>query len=112
MSIATTTIRPATRSDIMAFYGRLPEGSARAWVLDIGGKVSGVAGYRVAGDVLLVFSDVAEGVPKMTIWRKAREFMASLTRLTYCEGSEQSGPFLKRLGWEPIGDNIYRYDPR
>lgn len=112
MSTDTITTRPATRADILAFYGRLPEGSARVWVLDIGGKVAGVAGYRVVGGCLLAFSDVAEGVPKMTVWRKAHEFMAMLKRTTYCEGSEKSGPFLERLGWQHLGDHVYRYEPR
>lgn len=112
MSTGTITTRPSTREDILAFYGQLPSRSVRAWTLLIDDEPAGIAGYRVDGDVIAVFSDVKETVPKMTIWRQAREFMRMLTFPAYCRCTETSGPFLERLGWQRLGGGIYKYEPR
>ena len=109
MLTGTTTTRPAVASDIKAFYGELPATSVRAWVLEIGGEVVGIAGYRRDGNYMVVFSDVKPDVPKMTIWRKAREFMAMLDFEAFCQCTETSGPFLERLGWERVSENVFRF---
>ena len=89
----------------MAFYGRMPPRSVRVWVLEHDGQVLGLAGYFMQDGKAVLFSDVREGVPKMTIWRAALAFMKSLDMPLVCEGTQKSAAFLERLGWVYVGDN-------
>lgn len=103
------TIRDAVASDIVEFYGRTAEQSLRARVLDLDGEVVGIAGYYVLNGHALVFSDNRDGIPKMTIWREAVKFMADLKLPAVCLASEDSGAFLKRLGWRHVEGEIYQW---
>lgn len=109
MLTGKTTIRPAKAGDIEGFYGRLPLRSVRAWVMEIDGNVAGLAGWGVDAGNMVVFSDVLPDVPKMTVWRKAKEFMAMIDFPAMCQSTETSGPFLERLGWQHVADGVYRY---
>lgn len=102
-----TTIRPAREADILAFYERLPGPSIRAWVLEMDGEVVGVSGWY--GVPRVVFSDVREGVPKMTIWRAAKAMMAKMDKPAVCQGSEGSRAMLERLGWQELEDEVFTW---
>lgn len=112
MSTGTITTRLARPSDFDAFHGRRPDHAVRAWVLEVDGEVVGMAGWRVAGEHLVVFSDVKPGVAKMTVWRKAKQLMAMIDFPAFCECTETSGPMLLRLGWRHVAGNVYKYEPR
>lgn len=105
--------RPASRRDLLDFYGRLPERNSFSQVLERDGEVVGIAGYLVAGGVRFAFSetnDKIEEVPKTRIWKEAKKFMKLLPPC-FCE-SKNSGEFLTRLGWEQVGEgNIYKWEP-
>lgn len=101
--------RTATRSDIVSFYGDIPAQTFRAWVLEDDEEIKGVAGYYAMGDMVVVFSDVKEGVPKMTIWRQAKALMESIPGPAICY-SNDSKPFLERLGWEDTGDGVFKWN--
>lgn len=112
MSTGKITTRAAVRADIVAMYGSGPPVSVRAWTLEIDGVVRGVAGLKPEGDEYVVFSDIHADVPKMTVWRCAKQFMAKVDRVVFCRSTETSGPFLERLGWTKLTDDgVYAYAP-
>lgn len=98
--------RPATAADIHDYFGKSAPKTVRAWVLTVDGKVVGVAGYYISAGNAVVFSDIKDGIPKMTVWRAAVEFMESLNLPVICEGSEGSKSFLERLGWTQVNDDM------
>lgn len=98
--------RPATSADIKAYFKKSAPHTIRAWALEVDGHVEGIAGYYVAGGNAVVFSDVNEGVKKMTIWRAGLSFVKSLPLPAICEGTEKSKAFLERLGWVQVGDEM------
>lgn len=83
--------------------------------MEIDGAVKGIAGFRMDCGGMLVFSDVASDVPKMTIWRKAVEFMKMVRHPVMCVATETSGPFLERLGWVKMAKaddgDVYAFNP-
>lgn len=101
--------RDAVAGDILSFYGRTAPQTLRARVLERDGEVIGIAGYYVLNGHALVFSDNREGIPKMTIWREAVKFMADLKLPAICLASEDSGAFLKRLGWRHVEGETYQW---
>lgn len=108
-----TKSRPATRADILGFYGRIPDKSVRARVLEQDGEILGVAGYYMAGGTAVVFSDMKPGISKMTIWRESVAMMKTIKMPALCHASDGSGPFLERLGWRPVGPDgeVYEWRP-
>ncbi|WP_456389745.1 hypothetical protein [Profundibacter sp.] len=110
-----TLTRPATRSDILTFFDKIPGRSIRANVLEIGGKVVGVAGYHIAGGMAVVFSDGTDAIPKQRIWRESLKFMRELKIPAICIASDGSGHFLERLGWKYCGPSndgdVYTFNP-
>lgn len=72
-------------------------------MLEGGGEVVGIAGYFLGHGHVVVFSDIREGIPKMTIWREARALMSDVKLPAICIAEETSGPFLERLGWQHVG---------
>ena len=95
--------RPASRSDIEGFFGRMPGPSIRARVLELDGEVVGVAGYYLVGGIAVMFSDTKADIPKLTIWRESKAMMAGMRIPAVCVASDGSGPFLERLGWRHLG---------
>lgn len=94
-----TKSRPATREDIERFFGQMPGRSIRARVLEIDGEIAGVAGYYIVNGVAVMFSDSRGDIPAMTVWRESKAMMDSMKIPAVCVAEENSGPFLKRLGW-------------
>ena len=101
--------RVATRADIHEYYGQLPAKSVRARVLEVDGRIVGVAGYYIEGSCAVVFSDAKEDIPKMTVWREAKAMMQSIRLRGVCTACEGSGPFLERLGWKHMGEGVYEW---
>lgn len=87
----------------MQFFGRLPPRTVRARVLEQDGRVVGLAGYYIAGGVAVMFSDMKEAIPAMTIWRESKAMMAEIKIPAICVAESNSGPFLERLGWVCAG---------
>lgn len=95
--------RPATRSDIVKFLGKIPGKSIKARVLEVDGEVAGMAGYYIVNGVAVMFSESNRPLPKMTIWRESKAMMDSIKIPAVCTAEENSGSFLQRLGWEYAG---------
>lgn len=96
-------MRPATADVLRRFYGVSVPKSLRAWALWQDDEPVGVAGYHITNGKAVVFSDVKDGLPKMTIWRGAKLFMDMLNLPAVCIATDTSGPMLKRLGWHHVG---------
>lgn len=77
----------------------------KARVLELNGKLQGIAGYWEVDGETIVFSDVAADaeITPIRIWREAQEFMKQLDRPARCLAGEGSERFLTRLGWEHLG---------
>lgn len=97
---------PATPKDMEEFYGDKPPVTVRAVAVRLGGEIVAVAG--VARGV--AFCDIKEvDVPKITIWRHAREIMKILTKdrktlmATPSENYPNAARFLERLGFRDEG---------
>ena len=106
MSIAKTTTRPATAGDVLGFYGKMPPRSVRAWVMECGGTVIGIAGYFMAGERAVMFSDMNAPIPAIAIWRASKALMKAMRVPAICVGDEVSAPFLERLGWVYVGKSF------
>lgn len=95
--------RPARASDMSEMFGKPHPATLRAWSLEADGRVVAMAGYFMSEGKAVVFSDIKEDVPKMTIWREAKRFMERLKVPSVCVATDESGPFLERLGWVFVG---------
>lgn len=100
--------RPATAVDMSEWFGFPVPMTVRAHVLEGDDGILGLAGWYRNGAHLVVFSEVKLGLPKMTMWRCAKAFMATVPRGAICV-TEGSGPFLERLGWVRQGDGEYAW---
>ncbi len=111
----TIKSRLAVADDFQAFYGKPPPRAVRARVLEQGGRVVGVAGYHIVDGVAVMFSDMSEPIPPITIWRESKAFMASMKIPATCIAESYSGPFLERLGWVHAGHSadgeVYTWQP-
>ncbi len=107
--------RPAVAADFMAFYGKMPPRAVRAMVLERDGKPVGVAGYHIEDGVAVMFSDMSDAIPALTIWRESKAMMAAMKIPAVCVAEQQSGAFLKRLGWVHAGPSkhgeVYTWQP-
>lgn len=99
---------PATRADILQFYGEMPAHTVRAVVWKRGDEVIGVAGYHMR-NCAVVFSDIKPDAPKFTIWREAKKYMQELNLPSLCEAECNSGRFLERLGWKKEKEGLYSW---
>lgn len=97
------TTRPATAGDVLAFFGKKAPQTIRAHVMERDGEVLGIGGYYLAGGTVVVFSDLKDGVPKLRVWREALAMMDRLKFPAICMATENSGRFLRRLGWQYVG---------
>lgn len=84
---------------MIEMFGKPYSATLRAWSLEADGKVVAMAGYFMSAGKAVVFSDIKEDVPKMTIWREAKRFMDQLNVPSVCLAEDEAGPFLERLGW-------------
>lgn len=102
-------------ADFQAFYGKQPPRAVRARVLEQDGKPVGLAGYYVEGGKAVMFSDMNDKIPAMTIWRESKAMMARIKIPAVCVAESNSGPFLERLGWVRVGHSehgeVYTWQP-
>jgi hypothetical protein len=99
--------RPATRADLIMKFGKVPDFTVRAWVWTLDDKVLTLAGWFVTGRVILVFSDMfLDSAPAVGVFRRARDFMATVPSPAICEGSDASRRFLEALGWRHVGTAV------
>ena len=76
-------------------------------MLELDGKLQGIAGYWVVNGTAVVFSDTVPDaeIPRLRIWRESLAFMKQLDMPARCLADETSGRFLARLGWEHLGSS-------
>lgn len=106
--------RPATRADLLPFYGEAIPATVWAWVWERDGDVVAVAGWHRAEGVPMVFSDMKPGQPKLAIWRHAVEFTDMIPDGAYCIAQEGAAKFLTALGWsfvqsDPKVGEVYQW---
>ena len=105
-------IRPATRADLVAFYGRPPSMTVRALVaVDADDRPVGVGGYYLKDGTAVAFSDQV-GMNKRDMVRAGRPLMAMLKRLgmTIVAASDTTeATALRHFGFAPAGA-LWRLD--
>lgn len=84
--------------------------SVRGVVWETDGEVVGLAGRYLLGGRTVIFSDAKPGLPKLAVWRAAKKFMAEVVGPAVCV-TENSGPFLERLGWVKGEGEEYLWQP-
>lgn len=114
-----TSIRPAVFSDIGEIYPDLMSVpySLRAWAIDLDGHVAALAGFIMQPGQPIAFSCLKPGLvaPKMLFMRTAREMLAIMqeTRLPLVAIRSvdygNSAKFLRALGFEPEGQEVYKW---
>ena|SRR3990167_10005562 len=101
------SIRPATRSDLVEFYGVAPPMTVKAWAAFNGAeKPVAVGGYYLADGIAVAFSDYSPELRKRDRVKGARALMGLLKGLKI-EVLARSGPdgktALKHFGFKPWG---------
>lgn len=111
------TIRPASRADIVEFYGEMLNESMRARVADLNGKVVGIIGLVYKDYPTLVSTLTPELRPyRKTILKEAKRFLSEIHQTAYavaCPKEKTSQRLLEHLGFEFIRDTtegrLYRW---
>lgn len=106
--------RPATRDDLIAFYGEAPRPTVRALVFEKDGEIVGIGGVKMEGGYFIAFSEIKAGaiLGKQEIWRAAKEVARMISGLNVTvyavPQSPASVPFMERLGFVSEGE-AYRW---
>jgi hypothetical protein len=106
-------LRPASRQDLIDFYGEPPAFTMRAIVAVLDHKPIGVAGVVVTQECAAIFSDLSDDMRayKKSILKGAFAIMnmARELHMPICAtGFEATSPaLLKRLGFESLGEGVY-----
>lgn len=109
----TPRLRPATRSDIIEFYGSV-KWTFRAFAADLDGKVLAVGGIYYDGGNRVAFSSMRNEMRRfpVTIMKGAKLIMTLLDKPTIAiaNPTEPGAPrLLERLGFEPRGNGVYEW---
>ena len=114
------TLRPASRADLVAYFGedKYPTVKALAGVLD--GDIVGVAGLASRAGIIVAFCDVRPEARafRITIGRAAQRFMAEAAKrhkFIFAEADENepgARRWLQSLGFEQIDGALYRWQAR
>ena len=106
-------IRSATSADLDQFYGEdKPSVSMRAIVVEIDGKVAGIAGMSYHDNQMVAFSKMDDELRKypVTIMKAAKRFAGIMNKygrnvfaIASCH-EKGSDRFLKRVGFSFIGE--------
>jgi hypothetical protein len=103
-------VRPATRTDIKAFYPDGGTSTVKAWVGEVGGRIVGIGGLAFAKGRWVAFLDLTEEARpyKISIVRAARAAMSETAKSGHRvihAGADIREPaakrFLTSLGFEP-----------
>lgn len=110
------TTRGAVASDFQTMFGEGTPRTVRAQVFERDGEILGMIGHYVERGVATVFSDYLVEVPKMTVWRASVRYMKTIKMPCICTGTDETRPFLERLGWEYVGavddGSVFRFVPQ
>lgn len=100
------SIRPASLKDIESFFGRKPDRTVKALVVEKDGELACIAGVTFGQGYVEAFSDMrVKDVPKKTIWRYAKMLKAMIAELNLpCIAITSNPKFLEQLGFEPLGE--------
>jgi hypothetical protein len=106
MSKPEITMRPATLKDIEAFFGRKPDRTVKAMVVEKDGELACIAGVTIGKNYIEAFSDMKPlDVPKRTIWRYAKQLKAMLDEYKLpCIATTNNPKFLLKLGFRHVGE--------
>lgn len=117
MKASEITIRPATLGDIEEFFGRKPDRTVKAMVVEKDGEPACIAGVTFGKGYVEAFSDMKPvDVPRRTIWRYAQKLKAMIhaTGLP-CIATTGNPKFLEKLGFRYVGEfygkQAFRLDP-
>lgn len=108
-------VRPATRSDIDAFYGVAVRDTIRAWVGVVDGEVAAIGGIRYAGGMVVAFgdfNDVVRGSP-VTLFRSCLRALSTINpSVPVYAGPAPEVPaatrFLVALGFHKVTEDLWR----
>ena len=103
-------IREATRSDLIAFYGRLPPMTVHALVsVSTDDEPRGVAGYFVKGGSAVAFSN-QKSTPKREAVEGAKRLINMLRNLAVdvYAGIDGDGRVLRHFGFEPYTSDVWK----
>jgi len=106
MKRSSYVIRPATPADIENYYGRKPDRTVRAMVIEKDGELACIAGMTIGRDYIEAFSDVRPvDAPKKTVWRYAKQLKAILDGYGLpCIATTNNPRFLEKLGFRYVGE--------
>ena len=103
-------VRPCTRADFEAFYGRTPPMTVRALAAERDGTVVGVGGYYIAEGVAHAFSD-QKGMTKreiVTAGHKLKAFLDTVMAQMVALCGPDGDTALKHYGFRSMGDMYMR----
>ncbi len=110
-------IRPATRPDLEQFYGQFPW-SFRAVTLEIDEEVLAVGGVYYDGGTTVAFSSMEDGTIEDNPMASARMVVETMKIISgraciaiASDKFEQAPALLKRLGFEHMEEETYRWTP-
>lgn len=110
--MSSVKIKPATREDLISFYGEQLNRTVYAYVGERDGEVLGLGGYYFDKDSIVMFSDIKpEGRDKKKsivkiikiIMKAARKHRLPIVAVPD-DDYESSCQLLKRLGFENFGE--------
>jgi hypothetical protein len=111
---AVAEVRPATREDVLSFYGRLHRDTVKAVVEILDGKIIAIGGVRFAPDMLVAFASFTEEARRFPV-RMVKECRALLNTVGHCPvyaitdtGSHKEERLLEVLGFRPYVEEIWR----
>src|SRR3990167_2709013 len=98
-------VRPCTRADFEAFFGKKPPMTLRALAAERDGQIVGIGGYYIVNGVAHAFTD-QRGMTRREMVKAARQLVAFLGAVK-TQMIAQCGPegdvALKHYGYEPWG---------
>ena len=103
-------VRPCTRADFEAFFGKKPPMTLRALAAERDGEIVGIGGYYIVGGIAYAFTD-QRGMTKREMVRAARVLVAFLNAVKaqmIAQCGADGDTALKHYGFEPLGDHLYR----
>ena len=103
-------VRPCTRADFEAFFGKKPPMTLRALAAERDGEIVGVGGYYIVNGLAHAFTD-QRGMTRREMVKAARMLVAFLNTvkaqmLAQCGSDGDTA--LKHYGFEPWSGHLYR----
>jgi len=106
--------RPATREDVVQFYGEGFSPSFRASVVEVDGRVLGIGGLYYKNEMAVAFAKYDDELAKYPLARArgAKEIMRIIGKrscMAKVDSKPESAEVLGKLGWEHLEGDFYRW---